>query len=192
MSSSNATQDGRALRSERSRQKIVDAIIELVADGVLVPTAQQVAERAKVGTRTVFRHFNEMDELYTHINLRVRADYEKLFKGGVRSGELHERIYNLVEHFTTAFEKTTNLHMTTQAQFWRVESLRDSYKSDIAKLRLNLLRWLPELEQKPTVIVDAVAVAVSFETWYRLRMVQELSIPKARAAMEATLTALLK
>ena len=49
--------DGRLLRSERSRQQIIDATQELVNEGVLVPTAQIVADRAEVGIRTVFRHF---------------------------------------------------------------------------------------------------------------------------------------
>lgn len=183
--------DGRTLRSERSRKKIVDAILELVDDGILVPTAQQVAERAKVGTRTVFRHFNEMDELHSHVNYHAREGYEQFFKGGPRGGELEERIHNLTEHFSTAFEKTTHLHMSTQAQFWRIESVRSTYRRDVAKLRRNLIRWLPELQEKPAAIVDAVAVTVSFESWYRLRIVQQLTIPAARAAMEATLTALL-
>jgi len=191
MSSPPTKPDGRTLRSERSRQKIVDAIVSLVAEGILVPTAQQVAERAQVGTRTVFRHFNEMDELFTHINLRVRDDYMKVFAGGLRDGPLEVRIVNLVAHFGTAFEKTSNLHMSTQAQFWRIDSLRNSYKSDVAKLRSNLIDWLPELKHQPQAIVDAVAVAVSFESWYRLRMVQELKVAAARDALESTLTALL-
>ena len=52
--------DGRRLRSERSRQAIIDAMMELIGEGNLVPTAQQASERAGVGIRTVFRHFSDM------------------------------------------------------------------------------------------------------------------------------------
>ena len=55
--------DGRRLRSERSRQAIIDAMLKLVEEGVLVPTAQQVSERAGVGIRSVFRHFSDMESL---------------------------------------------------------------------------------------------------------------------------------
>ena len=46
--------DGRLRRGERSREAIVAALFELVGEGVLQPTAQQVAERAGVGIRSVF------------------------------------------------------------------------------------------------------------------------------------------
>ena len=46
--------DGRRLRSERSRQAIIDAMLKLVEEGVLVPTAQQVSERAGVGIRSAW------------------------------------------------------------------------------------------------------------------------------------------
>ncbi|MBT7948035.1 MAG: TetR/AcrR family transcriptional regulator, partial [Porticoccaceae bacterium] len=36
--------DGRLLRSERSRGLIIDAMIALVEEGFLIPTAQQIAE----------------------------------------------------------------------------------------------------------------------------------------------------
>ena len=55
--------DGRLLRSERSRQLIITAIIELIDEGHLIPTAQQVAHRADVGIRSVFRHFDDMDSI---------------------------------------------------------------------------------------------------------------------------------
>ena len=43
------TKDGRLLRSERSRRLIIDAMIELIGEGFLIPTAQQTALRADVG-----------------------------------------------------------------------------------------------------------------------------------------------
>ena len=48
--------DGRIQRSERSRETIVQAMLDLIGEGTLSPTAQQVAVRADVGVRTVFRH----------------------------------------------------------------------------------------------------------------------------------------
>ena len=56
--------DGRRLRSERSKQAIIDAILALMEEGNLVPSAQTVADRAGIGIRSVFRHFADMEELY--------------------------------------------------------------------------------------------------------------------------------
>lgn len=186
------TKDGRTLRAERSRQKIVDAIVALVDEGTLIPTAQQVAEMAAVGIRTVFRHFNEMDDLMIAVDQQVRADYMAAFAGGNRNGPLETRIENLVAHFGKAFEKTGNLHRSMHAQSWRINILHTNYQSNVVTLKKNLLDWLPELTECPEPLVDAATVALSFETWYRLRSVQRLNVKSARAAVESTLKALLR
>lgn len=183
--------DGRTLRSERSRQKIIDAIVELVNDDILVPTAQQVAERANVGIRTVFRHFNEMDELHLLIDQQVKDDYNAVFAGGDRSGELNERIDALVLHFSKAFEQTTNLHRSTDAQMWRLEVLHDSYSRNVQKLLNNIRDWLPELNTADKVTIEAVSSALSFEAWHRMRSIRGLNSDEAQAVMRKTLKALL-
>ena len=66
--------DGRVLRGEKSRESIVDALFELVGEGVLAPTAQQVAERAGVGLRSVFRHFSDMERLFAAMDARLGAE----------------------------------------------------------------------------------------------------------------------
>ena len=62
MASSSAPEaDGRVLRGARTRERIVDAVFELVSEGTVRPTAEEVASRAGVGIRTVFRHFDDME-----------------------------------------------------------------------------------------------------------------------------------
>jgi len=56
--------DGRRLRSETSRLRIVDAMIALISETPTMPPAEAVAARAGVGLRTVFRLFEDMDGLY--------------------------------------------------------------------------------------------------------------------------------
>jgi AcrR family transcriptional regulator len=68
--------DGRRKRSETSRQRIVEAMIALVGEGHMSPSAEQVATRAGVGLRTVFRHFADMDSLYASMALRLEREYE--------------------------------------------------------------------------------------------------------------------
>ncbi|MBP6689360.1 MAG: hypothetical protein KA153_05180, partial [Hyphomonadaceae bacterium] len=47
--------DGRRQRSDASRRKIAQAMLELLREGEPDPSADLVAERAGVGRRTVFR-----------------------------------------------------------------------------------------------------------------------------------------
>ena len=84
--------DGRRLRSERSRQAIIDASLALIEEGVLVPTAQQISERAGVGIRACFLHFTDMENLFATADEQNRASTEALFVGGDRDGTLEERI----------------------------------------------------------------------------------------------------
>ena len=58
----------------------IDALQELVHEGVLVPTAQTVAERAGVGIRTVFRHFDDMETLFATMDLQLRTCFSMVFR----------------------------------------------------------------------------------------------------------------
>ncbi len=167
--------DGRRLRSERSRQAIIDAMLQLVEEGVLVPTAQQVSDRAGVGIRSVFRHFSDMESLFASADVIIRAQYQGLFSGGDREGTLEERVQHAVEQHALAYEAIGNHFLTTKAQMWRYPILQEQYTRAQRQLRRDLDDWLPELQSVPAddrELVDAVA---SFEYWHRLRENQGLN-----------------
>ena len=79
------TKDGRRLRSGRSRRQVIEAMFELLAEGDMTPSAVAVAERANVGMRTVFRHFEDMDSIYDEMKARLRDAYEATKVGDARS-----------------------------------------------------------------------------------------------------------
>ena len=63
MADSNAvvSVDGRRQRGERTRQAIIEAALSLQEEGVLVPTAQQISDRAGVLIRSFFRPGDDME-----------------------------------------------------------------------------------------------------------------------------------
>ena len=63
------TRDGRRERTEVTRRRILDATRELILSGSFDPTAQAVAARAGITTRTLFRHFADMRTLHREIIL---------------------------------------------------------------------------------------------------------------------------
>ncbi|MEZ5572759.1 MAG: helix-turn-helix domain-containing protein [Halioglobus sp.] len=167
--------DGRRLRSERSRVAIIDAALALQEEGILVPTAQQISERAGVGIRSFFRHFEDMESLFEAADNLIRDSYEALFLGGDRNGTVVERIEHAVERHAEAYERVRNMMLGTQAQLWRYEVLRKNYARAQRGLRNDLDDWLPELKSIPAdkrEVVDAIA---SFEMWHRMREHQGLS-----------------
>ncbi|MBS2031786.1 MAG: TetR family transcriptional regulator [Deltaproteobacteria bacterium] len=56
--------DGRRARSLRTRRAIVDALLDLVEDGELEPTAAQIAARAGIAVRSIGQHFASREQLF--------------------------------------------------------------------------------------------------------------------------------
>jgi len=184
--------DGRRLRSERSRQAIVDAALALQEEGILVPTAQQISDRAGVGIRSFFRHFEDMGTLFQAADDCIRDSYEALFLGGDRDGTLEERIEHAVERHADAYESVTNIVLGTRAQLWRYEILRKNYARNQRGLRKDLDDWLPELKSLPRAEREAVDAIASFETWNRLRETQGLSKKSTIAIVVKLLKSLIR
>ena len=167
--------DGRRLRSERSRFAIIEASLALQEEGVLVPTAQQISDRAGVGIRSFFRHFEDMETLFEAADDHIRDSYEALFLGGDRDGTLEERIEHAVERHAEAYDSISNIVLGTHAQLWRYKTLRKNYARNQRGLRKDLDDWLPELKQLGRNQREAVDAIASFEMWHRLRYHQGLS-----------------
>jgi AcrR family transcriptional regulator len=185
-----AALDGRLRRSERSRQAIVGALLERVGEGVLQPTAQQVAERAGVGIRTVFRHFTEMDSLYAAMNARLEGDVRPAL-AGPRSGSLDERIAGLVRQRAQLFERIAPYKRAANLQRWRSRFLQERHRLLHRILHDDLRAWLPEVAALPDDAAEAVDLVTSFEAWDRLRADRDLAVQAAAAVMGRALRALL-
>ena len=167
--------DGRRQRSERSRLAIIDATLSLMNDGILIPTAQAIAERAGVGIRSFFRHFADMDTLFAAVDEQGRDKTEARFLGGDRDGTLEERILHAIERRADGYEAESNIILSTAAQLWRSEVLRKNYAHYQRGLRHDLNGWLPELKKLSRNKREAVDAIASFEMWHRLRYHQGLS-----------------
>jgi len=183
--------DGRVRRSQRSRAAMVEALYALVGEGVLQPTAQQVAARAKVGMRTVFRHFSDMESLLAEIDARVREHALPVLLAAAPEGPLDARARALVARRAQFFEQIGPWKRAGTLQRWRSAFVAGQHAALVRILRAELLRWLPELEGKSDELVAALDAALSFEIWERLRHDQHLGRARAQAAVERTVLALL-
>ena len=175
-----AAVDGRRQRTERSRNAIVKAATELVQEGVLIPTAQQIAERAGVGLRTFFRHFEDMSTLFVAVDDGIRDEYTELTLGGDRHGTLEERIEHAVEKHAEVYEQNANIMLCTASMRWKYEFLRKNYAKIQRGLRKDLDDWLPELTKIDKTYREAVDAIASFDMWHRLREHQGLSLSASR------------
>ena len=184
--------DGRVRRGVRSREAIVAALMDLVGRGVLQPTVQQVAERAGVGVRSVFRHFTEMETLYREMDARLETEARPLLGGAERAGALEARIAALVRQRATFFERIAPYKRSGNLVRWRSPFLQERHQNMQQLLRVDLLRWFPEMSGAPAAAVEALDLATSFEAWERLRFDRQLGPRAAAAAVEAAVLALLQ
>jgi AcrR family transcriptional regulator len=175
--------DGRQRRSERSREAIVQALFDLIGSGTLQPTAQQVAGRAGVGIRSVFRHFADMESLYVELDARLRAEAVPILRAAPVAGSLERRARALAERRCDFFERIAPYKRAAGVQRWRSAFLARQHAVLVRELRADLVRWLPELRRAPDATADALDLVLSFEAWDRLRSDQRLGVARARDAM---------
>ena len=186
-----ARADGRVRRGERNRDAIVEAMFSLVGEGSLQPTAEQVAARAGVGLRSVFRHFSEMESLYAALDVRLRAEVAPIVAAGEPRGSAAARAREMLRRRVRLFERIAPYKRAANAARQRSPFLNAQHRALALALRGHLMRWLPELAGAPREVRGALELVTSFEAWERLRGDQRLSAARARAAIEAAVTALL-
>ena len=184
--------DGRLERSKKSRDLIIKAMRDLIDDGILSPTAQQVAETAQVGIRTVFRHANDMETLFRLITKANAEKHSKYFLQADTNGNLEERIEKLARSRGEGYTEMQNFILATAASKWKYKFLDNQYKDAIKNLKENLQEWLPEmnnLDEEKQAMVEAI---MSFEYWYRLRVHQNNSGKKTLNIIKNQTKALFK
>ena len=178
--------DGRRQRSERSQTAIIEAALALMDEGALVPTAQQIADRAGVGIRSFFRHFADMDSLFLAADEMLISSYEALFEVDNRAGTLSGRVARAIDLYGNAFDQLRPIILCTQAQLWRSPKLQENYAWHQKRLRKELELWLPEVVALPNDRREALHAVASFDMWHRLREHQGLS-PKASSDIVTSL-----
>ena len=188
--SSEKVADGRTTRGERNREALLDAAYDLIVEGNLAPSSQEIAQRAGVGLRGIFRHFGDMEGLRAALDERTTSQGAARFAGGNREGSFRERLLHAVERHATAYEANNNFFRAMQIDRWNSEVLRKSYDRDNHRLRKDFEDWLPELKSLSLNRREAVDAAASFETWQRLREYQHQDIEAAIDIVFDTIKAL--
>ena len=180
--------DGRLLRSERSRRLIIDAMIALVEEGFLIPTAQQIAERADVGIRSVFRHFDDMDSIFETVNTLMLEETAPLFTGGDRTGTLDVRILHAIEQLTHGYESAKNFVLSGRIRRWNTPVIEKNYAVNQRRLQKELEDWIPEILTLSEDKKQSAYALASFDYWHRLRVDQTVSQDSCIAIISSQLS----
>jgi AcrR family transcriptional regulator len=167
--------DGRVLRGERNRELIVDAIIALFREGRAPPTAEAVAKRAKVGRRTVFRHFEDMSSLRAAVTERIADEVRPIFRAARFSGGTEERVRELVRCRTRIFERIAPIRRAQTDEDHRSAIAQDGRAELDRHLRDQMFSALgDELTNQDPDVAECLDALLSWESWNRLRSIQRL------------------
>lgn len=181
--------DGRVQRGARNRAAIVDAMLELIGDGELSPTAEQVAERAEVGLRTVFRHFRDMDSLYAEMHHVMAGRLVEGLDIVPPIGTLEERLVTMTTNRCKVFERIAPYRRAGDRVRARSPFLQQAQANATQLQRSILESVIPELEGDT---LEAIDLMLSFESWNRLRDTQRLSAERTRRIMTEAVLALVR
>jgi len=172
----NTRLDGRRLRSERTRQLIIEAYLALLLEHRRMPTTAEIAGRAGYSVRSIFERFSDLDALSL-----AAADYaialgQAEAVARATEGDRATRIRSHVRTRAQACEKWLPL--------WRIltakpvqEQITDLRLRVLAVRRANVerveLMYQPELARLDPPAREALVLAVvtltSFESWGALR-----------------------
>jgi len=184
--------DGRRRRGEDNRARIVAAMLEIIHAGDLTPSAEQVAQRADVGLRTVFRHFQDMESLFREMSVVIMGELHAVADTPFRSEDWRERVVELVERRGWAFEKVGPFLRATSLLQRRAKYMDVDHARLVAALREILKRQLPPAIARDQLKLEALDLLLSFEAWSRLRREQGLTPKRAREVLTAAVRNLLE
>ncbi|MGD9894691.1 MAG: TetR/AcrR family transcriptional regulator [Dehalococcoidia bacterium] len=188
--------DRRRLRTERSQDAVIDAMLDLYREGRIRPSAAEIAARAGVSERTVFRLFDDLEAVATASIERQTARIGHLFAPPNNEGSRQERIDALVEQRIQLYEEI--------GPVVRAARLRVPF-SPVLQAGFDRRRWLlrRQVERQFRQEVDELAeparsellasleAATGIEMLEALRYVQGQSVPATSAIVVRTVRALL-
>lgn len=183
--------DGRLNRSVKTKAAIAAAFLEMVDEGVLSPTSEEVAKRAGVGHRTVFRHFEDMESLYVMIHEEIHRLVWPLIQEIPVSVPLEERIKLLVQQRTRVYKRISPFRKALFARYWSSPVLQKMTKDDEKLSRSLLLNVLPEAKTLTKSGVETLDALLSFDTWLRMRELQQLSETQTRNVLTDAVSGIL-
>ncbi len=173
--------DGRKLRTNDSRKKIVDAFLKLIVDGNVAPSGEEVATAAKVSLSTVFRRFPEMEILYRELVIEVQAKYVPKFLVPFASTHWRGKLAEMVERRAGAFEVIMPYRIASKVLMHRSNFLKENIERWALMQRKQLELVLPFSDTQQPKMFAAIESTMSFDHWIQLRKVQNLSPEETQA-----------
>lgn len=193
MSQAASDVDGRKLRREQNREAVIISLLALFRDGVYQPGTAEIAAKAGLSPRSLFRYFDDFDDL-----LRAAADRQVTLAlpltgvGAEPDDPTASKIRAVVGARAMLYEEIGPSARALRAAAPRRPALAALLVRNRAYLRGQIREvFAAELAQADRDVLPALQIMCSFEAYELLRYDQAMSADQARAALVAGIESLL-
>ena len=174
--------DGRHERVERGKRAVFEALVELFSEGRYNPPVAEVAARAGVSERTLFRYFGSYNDVIAGMVGYFYPRVERYFTADPPAGDLRSRLLALAE-LRVEFSETQGIVTRTtealahewpaaaMARYGRVELLNQQLRAwignDMSRVSneklvvLSALYDIPNMEAMNAALGPKTAVTVA-------------------------------
>jgi TetR/AcrR family transcriptional regulator of autoinduction and epiphytic fitness len=190
------TVDGRTARSARTRAAVVTAVLELVRAGNPRPTAKEIAARAGISLRSVYVHFEDLDDLFAAASARQAEEVAHLLYPVDAGLPRAARIAEVVHQRGEIWETLAPIRRAVLVWESSSPTLREGAQRSTKRAGKDLARVfateLGELDpDRRALVLEALHLVCSAGAWEVLRRERGLSVDDAEHVVGMSLTALL-
>jgi AcrR family transcriptional regulator len=189
-----AQTDGRRLRRAQNREAVLDALVELFDEGEYTPGTTKIAERAGISPRSLFRYFDDVDDLHRAAIERSRLTAAPLTAMDIDPhAPTAQKIVAFVEARVRLHEAVGNAERATRLSAHRHDVIAAQLREGRAFFRSQARDvFAPELADDDGALLAAVDALTSIETYDLYRTTHRLSRARAIGALVTALTAVLE
>ena len=187
--------DGRHTRQLENKAKVIRAMLELIRETGEVPAVEEVADRADVSRRSVFRFFANR-ELLLRATIDLMSDEARgrFPLPEPSDGPIADRIGRFVDHRAEYYEFVTPVRRIAERKKDVASPIREAQARSRAAEREHIGAYFADLAPRhPTDRerwIDSVQLVASWNAWATLRLDYGRSVDEARAVVERSLSAI--
>lgn len=186
--------DGRRARGERNKNAVVTALLELYESGEVQPSAARVAALAGVSERSVFRYFDDMEDLAT---TAVSIQWERVqpfYKDLSTEGSFANRLQAIIDHRLALYDKVGGVFRVGLAAAVRISAAAEAVEQRRDFLRRQGRRQFRieiEAQDNPTNASTIVDFTLSLENIDYLRRSAGMTNTQIKKVLAENLQAVL-
>jgi TetR/AcrR family transcriptional regulator of autoinduction and epiphytic fitness len=189
--------DGRNQRRDRNRDAVVTALLELYREGRLRPSAEEIAARAGISVRSLFRYFDDVDAL---VRAAIARQQEHLAPLWALDTDPDRPFAERVERFVADRVRllrgmgevgrvARTLAVRQPLILAELARIRHSLRAQLAEFFAAEVDALPRGERRS--VLAAADVVVSWESFDLMHNDQGLPVDDVETAMQGALVRLL-